>query len=70
MTQLQQDKSRQFGRSAYHLWVLAGRPPGREAEFRQFAEREPPQGQPELLNDDLDLAGENSMRATDPVDRT
>jgi len=67
---LQEDQTQKLKKSAYHLWVLAGRPAGREAEFGQRDARLPMQEDKPVLNDDLDMAGRDSFPASDPVNHT
>lgn len=53
---------------AYRLWEEAGRPSGRQEEFWLQAEEQ--LGRRSVPNDDLDIAGEDSFPASDPVNHT
>ena len=65
---------------AYELWEKAGSPAGRQDEFWQQAEERLVQDKrpvphdepspPDAKNDDLDIAGEGSFPASDPVNHT
>jgi Protein of unknown function (DUF2934) len=70
----QEEKLREL---AYELWEKAGRPAGRQDEFWRQAEeslaqdkRGTPRDPPHVKNDDLDIAGDHSFPASDPVNHT
>jgi hypothetical protein len=63
----QEEKQRAL---AYELWEKAGRPEGRQDEFWQQAERSLAEDKRAVPNDDLDIAGEDSFPASDPVNHT
>lgn len=66
----QEEKLREL---AYELWEKAGRPAGRQDEFWQQAEESLAQKESpkrHVPNDDLDVAGEHSFPASDPVNHT
>lgn len=66
----QEEKLREL---AYELWEKAGCPAGKQDEFWQQAEARLAQdkrGTPSVKNDDLDMAGDHSFPASDPVNHT
>jgi hypothetical protein len=63
----QEEKLRQL---AYELWEKAGRPAGRHDEFWQQAQEQLVQDKRLVPNDDLDVAGDHSFPASDPVNHT
>lgn len=64
----QQEKIREM---AYRLWEEAGSPQGRQDEFWRLAEDRLTQDEgTSVPNDDLDIAGEHSFPASDPVNHT
>jgi hypothetical protein len=52
MPQRQEDRQQKLRKSAYRLWVQAGRPPGREAEYRRLAKARLAEDENQGSNDD------------------
>jgi hypothetical protein len=59
---------------AYELWQGAGQPEGRDVEFWEEARHQLFHSggarKTDILNEELDQAGEDSFPASDPVNRT
>jgi Protein of unknown function (DUF2934) len=70
MSDFHESREQKLREMAYRLWDAAGRPIGREDEFWQLAEERLDRDQPSVLNDDLDMAGDHSYPASDPVNHT
>jgi hypothetical protein len=70
MTEFQGQQEEKLRELAYELWERAGRPAGRQDEFWQQAEEKLVQDKRPVPNDDLDIAGEHSFPASDPVNHT
>ncbi len=70
MDESSEEQNAKIRKYAYALWEKAGCPAGREEDFLRIAARSIARNEPAVLNDDLDMEGEDSFPASDPVNRT
>lgn len=56
MPQRQEDRQQKLRKSAYRLWVQAGRPQGREEEYRRLAKARLAEDENQGSNDDRPAA--------------
>jgi Protein of unknown function (DUF2934) len=62
MPQHQDDREQKLRKSAYRLWVQAGRPQGREEEYRRLAKARLAEDENQVSNDDRPKAKATPQR--------
>jgi hypothetical protein len=70
MDQSSEDQTAKIRKYAYELWEKTGSPAGRKEDFLRIAACSIARNEPAVLNDDLDMEGEDSFPASDLVNHT